>query len=337
MTFRTLLKTISRRESLPDRAGYLNLLEETITVLEHEDPAIRPTDASGLSGCLVRLKKNIPTILVPDLHGRVGFFMDVLFAQYTPETIVLDALASDSVQILCLGDGFHAEARGKKRWDTAFDEYTHSYKKHRAMDEEMHESLTLMELIMRCKCEFSDNFHFLKGNHENIMNEEGGGNHRFRKFSLEGEMVREYVSQFYGEEFLFTYSVFEKRLPLFAVGANFLASHAEPKQYYSEDELINARMNPDVIYGLTWTNNDEADSNSVQKMLDQYLSSPDTGVYFGGHRPVPDRYLFRAGNRYVQIHNPDGEYTVLITPDRPFNPETDSVAPGEGGYSAHTS
>lgn len=337
MDLREILESINRRGSLPDRADYLNLVENTITILEHEDPRIRPTDASGLSGGLLHLKKTIPTIVLPDLHGRGDFFLEVLTAPYSKDGTVLDAMANDSVQILCLGDGFHSEARGKRRWNDAFDEYTHGYKKHRAMDDEMIENLGLMEMVMHCKCMYSDNFHFLKGNHENIQNEEGNGNHRFRKFSFEGEMVREFMLQFYDEEFLFTYSIFEKRLPLFAIGANFLASHAEPVRFFYIKELINARLNHDTIIGLTWTNNNEAENNSVQEMLDNYLQDIDSGVYFGGHRPVPGRFLLRAGKKYVQIHNPEQKNTVLIFPDQPFNPETDIIAPGKGGYIGRTS
>lgn len=337
MDIRETLESISRRDSLPDRADYLTLIENTITILEHEDPLLRPTDSSGLSGGLLNLKKSIPTIILPDLHGRGDFFLEVLTAPYSKNSTVLEELAKDTVQILCLGDGFHSEARGKKRWNDAFDEYTHGFKKHRAMDEEMIENLSLMEMVMQCKCAYSDNFHFLKGNHENIQNEEGNGNHRFRKFSFEGEMVREYILHFYDEEFLFTYSIFEKRLPLFAIGANFLASHAEPAHFYNKKSLINARLNHETILGLTWTNNNEAEYNSVQDMVAHYLEYPESGVYFGGHRPVPGRFLLRAGNKYVQIHNPDKKNTVLILPDQPFNPETDIIAPGKGGYSGRTS
>jgi len=337
MTIRENLESISRRGALPDRADYLDLVEETITILEHENTDLRPTDDSGLSGGLVRLRKDIPTIILPDLHGRYDFFYAVLKAQFTEKKTILDALSDETVQILCLGDAFHSEARGIKRWNTAFDEYTGGFKKHRAMDEEMTESLTLMEMVMHCKCAFSDTFHFLKGNHENIQNEEGNGNHRFRKFSFEGEMVREYILKFYGEEFLVTYATLEKRFPLFAVGINFLASHSEPKRFFSETELINARLNPEVTLGLTWTNNNEAEKNSVRHMLEHYLTDPETGIYFGGHRPVSNRYLLRAGKKYIQIHNPEGRNTALIVPSRPFNPDTDILTPDEGGYNAGTS
>ena len=100
MTLRENLELINQRDSLPDCADYLNLVEETINVLEHENLEIRPTDASGLSGGLVLLKKDIPTIILPDLHGRGDFFMNVLNSQYKNEKTVLQALENDELQLL---------------------------------------------------------------------------------------------------------------------------------------------------------------------------------------------------------------------------------------------
>lgn len=323
MTFTEKLDDIASRPQLPGREAYQRLLERTITVLEHEDRAIRPADSTGLSGGLVYLKKNIPTVILPDLHGRTGFFARVMNARVTGQSTVIELLQSDAVQVLCLGDGFHSERRGLRRWLTAFDEYILSYARHDSMDGEMRESLALMEMVMESKCAFPGNFHFLKGNHENILNEEGNGNHAFRKFTHEGEMVREYIKKFYGDEFLDTYAIFEKRLPLFAIGALFLASHAEPCSFYTEEELVEARNLPEIILGLTWTNNGDAAEGSVRMMLEHHLGTAEGVAYFGGHRPVPERFLLRADKKYVQIHNPDKGNIVVMMPDRPFDPELD--------------
>lgn len=323
MTVREKLEDIASRPDLPGREAYLHLLERTITVLEHENRTMRPSDSTGLSGALVYLNRDIPTVILPDLHGRGGFFSRVMNAQVTGEATVIESLQTGGIQVLCLGDGFHSERRGLNRWLRAFDEYTQSYARHDSMDEEMRESLSLMEMVMECKCAFPENFHFLKGNHENVLNEEGNGNHAFRKFSHEGEMVREYIQKFYGDEFLEIYAIFEKRLPLFAVGNHFLASHAEPGTFYSEEELIEGRNLPEVVLGLTWTNNGEAAEGSVRMMLEHYLGNAEGAVYFGGHRPVPDRFLLRAEKKYVQIHNPERGNIVVMMPDRPFDPEQD--------------
>jgi hypothetical protein len=323
MTLRETLSEIRLRGGLPERGAYQNLLECAITVLEHEDAAVRPPDSTLLPGGLLRLKTGIPTLVIPDLHARTDFFMHVMDWRVSESSTVLEALERDELQILCLGDGFHSEKRGQLRWLDAFREYSHGYRKHKQMDREMGESFALMEMVMQCKRAFRQNFHFLKGNHENILNEEGHGNHPFRKYSYEGEMVREFVLKFYGSEFLEVYALFEKSLPLFAVGGNFLASHSEPLSFFSEDDLIETRSRPDVILGLTWTDNDASGEGTVAAMLDHYLPGVEDTVYFGGHRPVPGLYRYRALNRYIQIHNPDKEIIALVESGRRFDADTD--------------
>ncbi len=323
MTLREALGEIYSRKELPLPDAYQTLTECAITVLEHESASIRPHDQSGLPGGLLRLMPDLPALILPDLHARSGFFLDVMDWRFAGSETVLEALESGSLQVLCLGDGFHSEKRGEFRWHDAFLEYSHGYRKHRAMDAEMRESLGVMEMVMECKRAFHENFHFLKGNHENILNEEGHGNHPFRKYSYEGDMVRDWVIRFYGTGFLDTYALFERSLPLFAIGPRFLASHAEPFAAYEEEELIGTRTRPDVITGLTWTDNGAAPDGVVQSMLDRYLSGVENPVYFGGHRTVTGQYRYRAGDRFIQIHNPEMQNTALVPPDREFDPATD--------------
>jgi len=123
------------------------------------------------------------------------------------------------------------------------------------------------------------------------------------------------MEKFYGEELLASYASFEKRLPLLAVGRNFLISHAEPEFFFSREEVIEYRMNPEVVEGLTWTPNDGAEEGSVERMLDHYLPPGQAGssFYFGGHRPVAGLYNRRAGGRYVQVHNP-GKFIIACLP-----------------------
>ncbi|MEM5948057.1 metallophosphoesterase [Spirochaetia bacterium 38H-sp] len=323
--FKKSLESVLNRTSLPEAGAYLLLLRKTIQTLLNMKSSVRPLAKDGLPGGLVYLSKNIPTVIVPDLHARGGFFYRVLCFEPLTGTSVLDMLFEGKINVLCVGDGFHSEARGRARWKEAFDEYATGYKKRNAMDEEMRESFSLMEMVMMCKNKFPDNFFFLKGNHENIANEEGDGNHPFRKYVFEGEMVREYVLRFYGEEFLDTFANFEHMLPILAVGNNFLTAHAEPMEPYTKDEIINYRENPHVVYGLTWTDNDMADENSVALMLRDFLPDCRNAVFFGGHRPVPERFLLRAGGLHVQIHNPDKESVVFMQPDKGFDPDSDII------------
>lgn len=293
------------RNHPPDRGEFLLVLDRINSVLLAEDEEIRPRSNAGLPGGLIQLKKNIPSIIVPDLHARMDFFLNLMLgAKDGSDNLTL--LENDELQIICVGDGVHAEKRAAKRWSAAFREFEGDYLKHDNIDAEMRESFGLMEMVMEVKAAYPRNFHFLKGNHENITNEEGNGNYPFIKFSYEGPMVAYYVEKFYGAGFLRSYDIFEKNLPLFAAGRNFLVSHAEPMRFFSREEIIEYRNLPHVVEGLTWTADDAAGDRSVSDMLNHYIDEAyrDKSYYFGGHRPVAGLHNARAEGRYIQIHNP---------------------------------
>ncbi len=321
------LEEIFRRPDAPESQPYASLVSSTTEVLNSEPGELRPADRQGLPGGLVQLWADLPTVVVPDLHARMDFLLGVLRWPLAGGARVLERLEAGELQLLCLGDGLHAEGRAIQRWKGAYREYLGGFREHDNMDEEMRESLGLMEMVMELKCAWPRLFHFLKGNHENISNEEGEGNHPFIKFVLEGFMVAGYVEQFYGPEFLASYARFEKALPLLAVGPGFLASHAEPGEFFPREQIINYREFPEVVYGLTWTENDEAEPGSVRRMLEHYLGEQAAGeaFFFGGHRPVRERYRLRAEGRYVQIHDPERWIVALLPAGGPIDLERDIV------------
>ncbi len=320
------LTEIYNRDTLPGRDAYLNKLSLVTDILKNEDENSRPGDQKGNPGGIIYLKK-LSTVIVPDLHARTGLLPALLDFNKGGDFNVLDRLASGDLQIVCVGDGFHAEARAVRRWEEAFEEFEGGYVNHRNMDEEMKESLGLMEMVFEIKSAFPEQFHFLKGNHENVKNENGYGNYSFGKFVYEGEMVTTYIRKFYGDDFLNQYYLFEKELPVFAVGSDFLISHAEPAFFFSKDEIINYRSNPEVIYGLTWTGNDQAEYRSVQRMLDYYIKAENrsNAYYFGGHRPVNGLYNLRAEGRYVQIHNPRHFAAAFLMNNKKINLDNDII------------
>jgi hypothetical protein len=277
---------------------------------------------------VVRLAPGLPTLLVPDLHARLDFFLGLLEWKAGGELSVLQSLEEGGLQVLCLGDGMHAEARAAGRWKAAQREFADGFRRHSHMDEEMRESLGLMQMVMECKSAFPGRFHFLKGNHENIANEEGGGNHPFVKFALEGFMVADYMRLFYGGEVLASHYEFEKQLPLLAVGSSFLASHAEPARFFPFEQVVAYRDDPQVVLGLTWTGDEEAEADSVRRMLEHYLGSGDDAYYFGGHRPVRG-FNLRADGRYVQIHDPERWVLALLPADGLIEPQRDILDIGE--------
>ncbi len=268
------------------------------------------------------------------MHGRIGFIRALLDHHVSvddQQLRVIDALRAGVVQIVFVGDYMHSEARGAERWRKAFAEFTGGYHRHRNMDREMTENLTCLDAVLRLKSEFPENVTLLKGNHENITNEDANGNHSFRKFALEGVMVAAWMEKFYPIELIEQIDRVEKALPLLCVGDYFLVSHCEPARFFAQQEVIEYRDRPDVILGLTWTDNDEADPSSVGSMISQYLQigpdAPDWSrcFYFAGHRPVPGRYLTRADGRFVQIHNPAAKILVEIGADYPIDLDRDII------------
>lgn len=318
---------IYKNKKPPIKDEYMALLDKAIKTLNNENKFIRPYAEDGLPGGFLELKKNIPTIIVPDIHARLDFIINILFYCGEGDKTILEKLLDNELQIVCVGDGFHAEARAADRWVNAFEEFKDDYQKHSNMDDEMRESFGVMQMIMELKISAPDNFHFLKGNHENILNENGDGNYPFRKFSYEGPMVLRYTEKFYGIDFLYKYSVFEKFLPLFVVGKNFIISHSEPLKFYSKNQIIEYKRNPDLIIGLTWTDNNQAGEGAVSEMLKKHFNvrNTDNLYYFGGHRPVVNLYNKRAKGKYIQIHNPSKFIIAYIKNDKEINIDQDII------------
>ncbi|QQO10265.1 metallophosphoesterase [Breznakiella homolactica] len=288
----------------PGKEILLPALRALKQVTANEDPEIRPRGRNGKPGGLILLR-DLPVIIVPDLHAR-PHFLETL-ASWIPPGFTEPALAlmeKDALQVLCVGDGFHSESPGYKRWLEAYQEYLKSYRTHKAMDGEMEDSLKLMLLVMDWKIHYPANFHFLKGNHENIANEHSKDNRSFRKFVFEGDMVTLWFKKFLGQEVFEWYYDFEKNLPIMAAGNGFCVSHGEPRRYYTREEVINCYSNREIIFDFTWTDNGESDEHVVEDYLRDYFPDMPDALYYGGHRPVSDLYQLRAGGRYVQIHNP---------------------------------
>lgn len=305
---------IRKRRDLPDKTDFFKLLSQVMHVYKNEDPAIRPKDKNGFSGGLINLK-NRETILIPDLHARYNFLLSLFFWESSPGNTVLDRLASDDIQVLSVGDIFHSEGHQRNRWKAALKEFSDGYKKAENMKAEMVDCFNTIEMIILAKLAFPDNFHIIKGNHENIANERGNGNFPFGKYAYEGQMVLDFVIKFLGEDFLRAYYQYEKEFPVFVTGPNFLVSHSEPEKFFTREEMINYRDNQELIKGLTWTDNGKSEPGTVRKMLDYYLPGIENSFYFGGHRPVPDSYNLRAEGKYVQFHNPSHYNIVRIKGD----------------------
>jgi hypothetical protein len=326
-----IIKSIMERRKIPVARDLMESLERALHALKNEDTEIRPAGSNGDPGGLILLR-SLPTIIVPDLHARIGY-LKALLSWIPPgeNYTVYQGLSLGKLQVVCVGDGFHSEARGIQRWNAALKEFSADYRKHKAMDEEMSESLGVMMIVMELKSAFPGYFHFLKGNHENIANENSLDNRSFMKFVYEGAMVTSWFHKFMGEETFQEYYEFEKKLPVFAAGNRFCVVHSEPRMHYGKDELIEAMIQREIVFDLTWTANGEAGTNSVNEYLEEYFPGDLHARMFGGHRPVADCFNARAGGKYLQIHNPGRYIAAYIRDMSDFSTERDILILPEKG------
>lgn len=309
---------------IPQKDDFFCLLTDVINVLQNEDEFYRPKNSKGFAGSVICFSDNLPTIILPDLHARYFFLLKVLDFCYN-EVKVIDLLKDSKIRIICLGDALHSEIRGKERWIKALYQYENGNEQNEYMLEEMSEGLSTVYLIMALKKFFPNNFHFLKGNHENIFNEDFLGNHSFRKFVYEGQMTLDFMLSYFGFEFTEIYSKFEKLLPLFVKDTRFLASHAEPLKFYKLSKLIDASLDGNVIEHLTWTQNGFAPSKIVKKFLKKYCKNFKKSWYFAGHRSIRDIYNLNEENHFIQFHNSNKMTIAIISDKESFNPKNGFV------------
>lgn len=329
------IKQILWANELPSHDVIFNLCDQASTVLETEITDYRAESDSGKAGSLLDFQQApLPLLVVPDIHARPHFIENILNYRLPEDFVaggltVFDSLSSGLVRIVCVGDALHTEVDTKERWIAAEIEFASNIYTGPAISAEMKDGFAVLGALMKLKSLFPAYVHFLKGNHENILNRTGEGDYAFVKFADEGRMVREFITEYYGEDVLYLLSCVENALPLIAVSNNCVISHAEPRYGYRKDQLVNARSEASVVEGLTWTDNDAAQAGSVKEIIEELCSpdqNPDKYVYLGGHRPVKEKYALRQGGRYIQIHNPRCQNIALVRPNKIFNPETDIVS-----------
>ena len=335
------VKNILRTNELPSHDEIFNLADAASTVLETESSAYRPESESGKPGSLLDFQKSqLPLIVVPDIHARPHFMENILNYRLPEDFVsggetVFDALSTGLARIICVGDALHTEVDTRDRWIAAEIEFANNIYTGPAISNEMKDGFAVLGALMKLKTLFPEYVHFLKGNHENILNRTGDGDYGFVKFADEGRMVREFITEYYGEDVLYLISCVENVLPLIAVTGNCVISHAEPRFAFRKDQLINARSEAGVVEGLTWTDNDSAQDGSVMEIIEELCALPSGStrdkaledyVYLGGHRPVKENYRLRQKGKYIQIHNPKKQNIALVRTYRKFNPDTDIVS-----------
>lgn len=328
MTLETLsseIKNILQGKVLPSHDYLFDIADKVSAILEEEKTEYRPVAGDGSAGSLLDFSSSdIPVIIVPDIHARPFFLLNIL--EYKLPAIggksVLEALYNKEVRLVCVGDILHSERNTKARWQAAMAEFVEDVYTGPSMSAEMLDGLSVLSGFLLLKMNFPEYVHILKGNHENIYNSTGNGDYSFRKYADEGHMVKHFMQEFYGDDILYMIHCVERALPLVFVGKKCVISHAEPIKAYTKQQLIDARLEKGIVEGLTWTDNNEAEEGSVSTIISNLTEENDV-VYFGGHRPVVNNYEYRQNKTFIQIHNPSQQNISFVDNKKLFNPETD--------------
>lgn len=339
------VKSFLSASSLPDYTSLFELTSQITNVYDNELTRYRDAGEDTMPGSLLDFQgDSLPLIVVPDLHARPRFISNLIdyilpesfipeYKKYADENgniTVFQALEQKLIRIVCVGDILHTERSTRIRWEEAFYGYNHNNVTCSAMCQEMSDGLALFCGLLKLKESFPDNFHILKGNHENITNRTGGGDFAFVKYVDEGKMVMEFIRAFYGDDILYLISYIEQALPLVCVTDTVVISHAEPRTAFSRYQLVNAHLYDDVVSALTWTDNNQAEDGSVAGIIKALAASQsfclDKYRYIAGHRPVSGKYKLWQNGLFVQIHNPAEQNVALVYKDKIFDPENDIVS-----------
>jgi hypothetical protein len=266
-------------------------------------------------GGLIRLRSDLRTLVIPDLHARKDYLVRVL-RHRDPKTGTRYStlLARGQLQVVVLGDAMHSESRGAARWRRAAREPLG-----RSMRQEAAESLGTMKLIMDLKAAYPDRFHYLKGNHDNILDESRGGNWSVAKFATEGALMRDFVQHRFGRAFLDRWHRFESMLPLVAVGNGFVLAHSGPRRVIREDAIETRQSS--AVDNFTWTDLTHSSRHQARIAARQLqeLGVPD-GFFLAGHRPAK---RVRRQGRFYQFNNEDQMYFAVLEPGKHLDLSSD--------------
>ena len=304
---------------LSPASSYMRRLEGVNRTLQKE---IR--NGNGRTAGVVKLKQSVPTVVISDLHGRKNYLRAVL-RQKDPATgkSYMSLMRKGRVQVVLVGDAMHGEARAAGRGAAAERDADRGVVG-KELQREVAESMNTMRLIMALKARYPKSFHYLKGNHDNILNRSSGGDHAFYKYADrygEGALVKSFVQNRFGNGMLQKWAQFEALSPLLAQGSGFLVSHSGPAK--AMDRSVVDQRTGTAVKNFTWTDltkHSWKQARAVKKQL-QYFGMPD-GVYLAGHRQTGDK-KFRTQGKFHQFNSETNWYYAVMRPGQKFDPQRD--------------
>lgn len=297
-------KQLSERKTPESREFYESSLDKATEILKTEKG-------------IIELNKNVPTIVVSDIHARPEFLIKLLEKELDidgKKVKVFDLFKNNQINIVCVGDGMHTS--NAKAWqEPDFD-----------FDKEMADGLCVMKMAMDLKINFPNNFHFLRGNHEDIYS--GAGKEGVHQIN----QTRDWFEENFGLDFVKKWSRFEKSLPIIAKGENFVVTHAAPDVVHAKESVELKDIN--TVYAYTTSENRFQEPNPVaetqfREKIDgnlRNLNMPEDSKWFIGHRTTGDKlYRSQFDGQLIQINKDDGFVVAIIPNNEEFDPEKDVI------------
>ena len=99
-------------QELPSYDFVFSLAKKVCSVLSAESDLYRPKNCVGEPGALLELNKDLPAIIIPDIHARPDFVRNILNCEITiqkTKLLVKEALKQKLVNVICVGDAVHTE------------------------------------------------------------------------------------------------------------------------------------------------------------------------------------------------------------------------------------
>lgn len=290
------------------RNAALDLLERVNRLMEREPYRLLTKD--GRPGGLLQLPGRPAPIFVGDLHACIDNLLVVL-----TQNGFLQGLIDGSAALILIGDAVHPDTPGH--------------------EEEMDQSMLMMDLIFRLKLRFPERVFYLRGNHDDFADDISKGG------VPQGLLWEKALQDQRGPRYRDAMKRLYELLPYVIASPQYICCHAgAPTMKASRKDLIHVHDKPKLQHQLTRIRLRKHNSpmgyaaGDVHRLRRRLGVAPDT-PFVVGHTPLsPDDTLWlNAGgieNHYVLfgaeptrigvLTRPDGQLIPLTYPTEPLLP-----------------
>jgi hypothetical protein len=291
-------------DALP-RDAALDLLERVNARMEREPYRLLTDD--GRPGGLLRLPGRPTPIFVGDLHACIDNLLVIL-----TQNGFLEGLIDGSAALIIVGDAVHPDTPGH--------------------EEEMDNSMLLMDLIFRLKLRFPERVFYLRGNHDDFAEDISKGG------VPQGLLWERALHDQRGPRYRDAMQRLYDLLPYMVVSPQYICCHAgAPTMKATRKDLIHVRDKPKLEHQLTHLRLRKPNSPSgygavdVRRLRRRLGVRPDT-PFVVGHTPLsPDDTLWLdAGgveNHHVLFGANPNRIGVLTRPGNKLVPLTYPTEP----------